>query len=143
MTLEDLLEHEQAIYSTNPPATALVEGVRDEGGGAQGKGGSKGEKTWDGKGGGNRGGDTSGGGSGSGGGGSGGGKGDILASRGLLLENKIDALLTEIFKMQTFLLQLRQAFQDHPLAIGRQTNKQSNNITYFSSYPFTSSMYIV
>ena len=29
VTLEDLLEHEQAIYSTNPPATALVEGVRE------------------------------------------------------------------------------------------------------------------
>ena len=135
VTLEDLLEHEQAIYSTNTPATALVEGVRDEGGGAQGKGGSKGEKTWEGKGGSNRGSDTSGGGSGSGGSGGGGGgsKGDILASRGVLLENKIDALLTEIFKMQTFLLQLRQAFQDHPLAIGRQTtNKHTNHITYFS-----------
>ena len=138
MTLEDLLEHEQAIYSTTTPATAhllLSGGASDGGGGARGS--SKGDKSHEGKGssskgsgggtaggGGSSGGGTAGSGGGTAGGGGKGGKGGILASRGVLLEGKIDALLTEIFKMQTFLLQLRQAFQDHPLALGeKQANK--------------------
>ena len=134
MTLEDLLEHEQTIYSTNTAVTALSvlsEGTSAEGGGARGS--TKGDKTREGKGNSNKGGGGGGGGGSSGasastsasgasasggGGASSGGKGNILASRGVLLEGKIDALLTEIFKMQTFLLHLRQAFQDHPLALG-------------------------
>ena len=118
MTLEDLLEHEQAIYSTTTPATAslLLSGGASDGGG-EARGSSKGDKSHEGKGSSSK--DSGGGTAGSGGSGGGkGGKGGILASRGVLLEGKIDALLTEIFKMQTFLLQLRQAFQDHPLALG-------------------------
>ena len=127
VTLEDLLEHEQTIYSTNTAVTALSvlsEGTSDEGGGVRGS--TKGDKSREGKGNSSKGGGASGisggGGGSSGASGSGGassgGKGNILASRGVLLEGKIDALLTEIFKMQTFLLHLRQAFQDHPLALG-------------------------